>query len=504
MMFIPRIKTISNGQYVPFGRTEYAEYATDTMDTVFKLYNENFTVTVNGEDCPVMECRVSAIPFNRPWPGKQRQYEQSESAGYISFYADEAVTLKVKSEKSYSDVKIRPLSKGVETKVVDDEICFTLTEFGSYVLELDGTHNVLHIFYNRIKEYENHEKATHYFGPGIHFPRIINLKDNDTVYIDKEALVFGSIFSEGAKNVRIFGGGILDNSCEERLTESCYADFTKGTFRLYNCENIDVSDIIFVNSSTWVMSMFHCRNITIDNVKIVGHWRYNTDGIDIVNSSDIIVKNSFIRSFDDTISIKAIYDYDKPVENILIDNCVMWCGWSKNCEVGIETCGKEYRNILFKNCDLIHNSYSAISISNGGHARIHDICFENLNIELQNDTALQELQTADSQKYTGHSGHMQTKFVACSNWQYSMRRRNDNLERSCCESVGNTHDIFFKNIRIIAESLDYKPEIQIESVNEMIKCTNFSFENIFINGIKQNNFDNFNTRFINAQNINIK
>ena len=106
-----------------------------------------------------------------------------------------------------------------------------------------------------------------------------------------------------------FGGGVLDNSCEERITEQCYENHTKGNFRLYNCENIEVSDVIFTNSSTWVMSMFNCKNVHIDNVKIVGQWRYNTDGIDIVNSENVFIENSFIRSFDDTITIKAIYDY---------------------------------------------------------------------------------------------------------------------------------------------------------------------------------------------------
>ena len=108
----------------------------------------------------------------------------------------------------------------------------------------------------------------------------------------------------------------MDNSCEERLTENCYEDFTKGTFRIYECNHIDVSDIILTNSSTWAMSMFYCSHINVDNVKIVGHWRYNTDGIDIVNSDHVSIKNCFVRSFDDTISIKAIYNYQKPIEHM--------------------------------------------------------------------------------------------------------------------------------------------------------------------------------------------
>ena len=504
MLIIPKIKTVSDGYFVAFGRTEFAEYASDTESTVFKLFNDNYEVSINGETCSVMECRVSAFPFNRPWPGKQRPFSQSESAGYISFYADESVNLKVKSKRTFKNIKIRPLSKNVEPEITEDGIVFELTEYGGYVLELDGTHNALHIFFNPIKEYPDKEKATYYFGPGIHFPLLISLKDNDTVYIDKEAIVFGSIFSKGAKNVKIFGGGVLDNSCEERLTENCYEDHTKGTFRIYNCENIDVSDIIFVNSSTWIISMFYCKNINFDNIKVVGHWRYNTDGIDIVNSSDVTVKNSFLRSFDDTVSIKAIYDYQKTIENITVENCVLWCGWSKNCEVGIEAAGKEYRNIRFMNCNLIHNSLTALSVSNGGCADMHDIYFENLNIEFQNDMMMQEIQYSDNQKYTGYDKHMKTKLVACSNSQYSIRQKCSTLERKRCERIGSIYNIFFKNIKILTEHIDYKPQILIQSVDKDAPCAGFYFENIFFDGKKQDDFTAFSTKFENAERISIK
>ena len=365
MIKIPKVVNVCDDKYVCWGKTEFSNYAKDSDEVVFKLLNTDFEVKINEIPCEVRECRVSAIPFNRPWPGKQRPYNQSESAGFISFSADEKVEIRVKRKQPFEKAFVRPLSKNVDVNIVNDEAVFILSEHGQYVLEFGNTHNALHIFFNKVKEYPKAKDATVYFGSGIHFPGVITLRDNDTVYIDEEAVVFGSIYSPGAKNVKIFGGGVLDNSTEERITEHCYENHTKGTFRIYNCENIDVSDIILTNSSTWAMSMFDCKNIHVDNVKIVGHWRYNTDGIDIVNSESVLIENSFIRSFDDTLSIKAIYNHPKPMQNLTIDNCVMWCGWGKNCEVGIETDGVEYKNIVFKNCDLVHNSVGAMCISNG-------------------------------------------------------------------------------------------------------------------------------------------
>ena len=62
------------------------------------------------------------------------------------------------------------------------------------MLEPESEHNALHIFFEEEKKYPDAKDATYYFGPGVHFPGVINLKDNDSVYIDKEAIVFGSLY----------------------------------------------------------------------------------------------------------------------------------------------------------------------------------------------------------------------------------------------------------------------------------------------------------------------
>lgn len=504
MIRIPKVKNTNDGLYVCWGRTEFGDFAKDTDEVIYKLLNTDFEVEINGNKCEVRECRVSALPFNRPWPGTQRPINQSESAGFVSFSADEEVEIKVKRKKNFNNALIRPLSKNVSVDVKNGEAIFKLKNPGNYVLEFGDTHNVLHIFYNGIKEYPDAKKATMYFGPGMHFPGVIYLRDNDTVYIDENAVVFGSIYTEGAKNVKIYGGGVIDNSSEERLTENGYENHTKGTFRIYNSEDISVSDIIFTNSSTWVMSMFNCKNITINNVKIVGHWRYNTDGIDIVNSKNVLIENSFIRSFDDTISIKAIYEHPDPVENITVDNCVMWCGWGKNCEIGIETAGIEYKNITFKNCDLVHNMVAAFAISNGNHADMHDICFENINVELQYEMTAQ-LQTEDGKAYTPANKTTVPLLVKNTNEQYSIRQKSPcGIVRKKSDKFGNIHDVVYRNINIITEDKSINPGVIIESFDTETKFNNFVFENIYVDGEKQTDFDGFYTRFANAENIVIK
>lgn len=505
MIKIPKVVNVCDDKYVCWGKTEFSNYAKDSDEVVFKLLNTDFEVKINEIPCEVRECRVSAIPFNRPWPGKQRPYNQSESAGFISFSADEKVEIRVKRKQPFEKAFVRPLSKNVAVNIVNDEAVFILSEHGQYVLEFGNTHNALHIFFNKVKEYPKAKDATVYFGSGIHFPGVITLRDNDTVYIDEEAVVFGSIYSPGAKNVKIFGGGVLDNSTEERITEHCYENHTKGTFRIYNCENIDVSDIILTNSSTWALSMFDCKNIHIDNVKIVGHWKYNTDGIDVVNSENVLIENCFIRSFDDTISIKAIYNHPKPMQNLTIDNCVMWCGWGKNCEVGIETDGVEYKNIVFKNCDLIHNSVGAMCISNGNQADIHDIIFENMNVEFQSDTMCEVLQREDNQKYESGNRCMPPCVIRNSLTQYPIRKKSkDGIVRKFSEKLGDVHDVTYRNINIYTDKDDLKPIILMETPSCERIIRNIKLEYIYINGKKAENFDDFEIQFKNVERVNIE
>ncbi len=499
MLQIPKICfTDPDGFFVSLGKNEYGSYAPDTDEVAFKAINGDYEVTLNRLPCEVRDCRVSAYPFNRPWPGKQRPFSQSEAAGYISFCADEAVTVRVKSKRSFKNALVRPLSRGITPVRDGDGITFTLAEQGSYVLELDGSHNALHIFFNEIKEYPDAKNATYYFGAGMHFPGNINLRDNDTVFVDPEAVVFGSLCSNGAKNVRVFGGGVIDGCFEERITENCYENHTKGNARLYNCENVSIEKVILTNSASWCLALFNCKNVNIDGVKIVGQWRYNTDGIDIVNSSDVTVKNCFVRSFDDTVTIKGIYDFDGAIENITVEDCVLWCGWGNTCEIGIETAAREYKNITFKNCDVIHTSGPAMSVLGGNQADIRDVLYENINVEFSSDLEAPIVQTREDQNYDPSGKKVKHRLLQIDNSQYGIRQKNpDAVIRKKAERFGTVNGVRFENIRVITDSADIRPNIKVVCNGERGNISEISLTGLYLNGERQDNLQNFEVSYDN-------
>ena len=366
-------------------------------------FSPDYRVYVNGTEVPVYMCRISAYPFNTPWPGHQRDLKQSTPVSYVNLVSDEAIEVAVEplSKTAYQRIMLKPYAKGVETTVKDGKICFTLKENGGYVLELDNYFGLLYIFNNKPVLCEDPSQVTYYFGPGIHFTDKITLRSNESIYVDKDALVYGCIFAENAENIHIYGNGIFDDSTEERVSEHCYKPYCNGNLKFYDCKNIRVEGVGFTNSAIWCVNLFHCSDVVLDGVNVFGQWRYNTDGIDVVNCYDITIRNCFVHSFDDSITIKGIREYAfEDNRDMLIENCVVWCDWGRTLEIGLETECREYSNIIFRNCHVLRGGCVACDIQNGNRAEVHHITFENISLELESFYTPMQLQRNDEQTYS--------------------------------------------------------------------------------------------------------
>ncbi len=365
-----------------------------------ELLSEDYKVFVNGIEVPVYTCRISKYPFNG-WGGRhQRDICQSEEASYVNLVSDEEIKVEVVASNQYKRVMVKPYSKGIRTEEKEGKICFTLKENGKYVLELDSYHHCLYIFNGKPIVCENKEDVTYYFGPGIYFAGKIKMKSGEKMYIDKDALVYGCVYADNAENIEIFGNGILDDGSEERVSIQCYEDYTNGNVKFYDCKNLKIRGVGMKNSAIWCVNLFHCFDVEIDGISVFGQWRYNTDGIDIVNCQRIEIKNSFVHSFDDTITVKGIDRYrDTDNKHIHIENCVLWCDWGRTCEIGLETSCNEYSDISFRNCDILRAGTVACDIQNGDYAEVHDILFEDIRVEYNSFDTEEIMQTSEDMKY---------------------------------------------------------------------------------------------------------
>ncbi len=480
-----------------------------------------FTAKIGG--FPAVPCfaRVSGMSFNRWWPGHQRDMEQSEEAAFLSFSMTDAAAIELTMQKDFQEVVIRPLSEAVDARIEGRVIRFDVTQPGQYSVEVDGIHNPIYIFADPETDFgvTPQDKNVIYFGPGVHRIGLLDMKDGQTLYIDRDAVVYGAVRAINAENIRIVGNGILDNSVVERTNETLLVahDVTrrnpegdsfhvmlkgrevvapriKGSsilreteafkdylselnmldspIQLYGCKNVELNGFILRDSAGFSVTAANCERVICDNLKLVGMWRYNSDGIDLFNSRDCVIRNCFLRNFDDCIVLKGIPGWDeKNIQNILVENCVLWNDWGRALEIGAETCADEISDIVFRDCDVIHVAHIAMDIQCCDRAWVHDVLYENIRVEFSKYDPLPKLQQSDSHVYKEQNGEATLMECAFGSTFYS----NDRVK-------GKISNITYRNIRVYADREDFSPKINMRNYDDEHTVGDIRYEGIYING----------------------
>ncbi len=475
----------------------------------------NYSVKVNGEEIALNSARVSTVPFNRRWPGHQRQIEQTELINFASFECEGETVLEITPKGDFDDFVIRPQSLNFKAeKTADGTIKIIMTKPAYFVVEPFGRQNALHIFADPIYKYTTKENEdVIYFGAGVHDAGTIELKSNQTLFIDEGALVYGSVHAEDAENIRIIGRGILDNSKnKEKIlfdvnavgnTMDVRNSVRTHTIKLDYCTNIEIDGITMRDSLVYNIKPSGCKNINIKNIKIIGCWRFNSDGIDMHNCEDVHISDCFIRTFDDSICVKGfdfysaediakatweathhngkVYDTFK---NVLVERCVIWNDWGKCLEIGAETKAEEMCNIHFKDCDVIHSSIAVLTCSNGDYAHIHDVIYENINIEYEENVLQPAIQSSDSDKYVSQDPDYSPIMLLVG--VYFFEEYSRGVVRR-----GTVNDITFKNINLYARQ---KPAIEFVGYDAEHKCKNIVIDGLYQNGQKITDLSQMNCK----------
>jgi hypothetical protein len=356
--------------------------------------SNDFELRVGSQKVPVYPCRVSAMPFNQVWPGYQRPKDQTEIASFASWDMTGPVEVEVTSRRPVESVAIHPMARGIQAKVDGRRITFRLKGPQQITVEVNGWHKALHLFASAPQTAVPNPQDSHvrYFGPGVHRPGKIRLESNQTVYLAGGAVVYGAIEADGASNIRILGHGILDTSTLER-------EQAAGSIRLVHCKNVTIDGVILRDPSMWCLSTFFCSDVNISDVKLIGLWRYNSDGIDICNSQDVTIRGCFIRSFDDSIVVKGVSQGKDPVRKLLVEGCVIWNDWGRALEIGAETAAPEMADLVFRDCDIIRTAEIAMDIQHGDRAAIRDVLFDNIRLEIDDVNWKPQIQNSRDDKF---------------------------------------------------------------------------------------------------------
>ncbi len=352
-------------------------------------------VTFDSHPVKVEEMTVSAIPFNRFWPGHQRPKDQTKTAYFASFDTDRGGLLQVDDEK----------------RIISGP--------GKHTFMVQGGRTELHVFADPPWSHERVPDEI-YFGPGEHFPGLILPKDGQTVVLDKGAVVHGTIFIYRKRGVRITGRGILDLSDLARADKGSKvyayveslglppnelgenesdAGMSCTAIVAYGARDLRIEGITIRDSPRWtVMIRNGSRGVAIDNVKILGSWRYNSDGIDMCSSSEINVRNCFVRTYDDAFVVRAPFLTGErdDCRDILVEDSVTWNDWG--CTMGVAQqrlpcaiSGVTFRRIR---AERVSSLVATVHVTMGStNSVINDVLFEDIeafNVPGRLEAALQK------------------------------------------------------------------------------------------------------------------
>ena len=122
----------------------------------------------------------------------------------------------------------------------------------------------------------------------------------------------------------------------------------------YKCKSVLIEGVTIKNSPMWHIHPVLSTNVTVRNVRVIGHGP-NNDGCNPESCKDVLIEGCYFDTGDDCIAIKAGRNKDgrrvnTPSENIIIRNCQMKDGHG-GVVIGSETSGGT-RNVFAENCTM--------------------------------------------------------------------------------------------------------------------------------------------------------
>lgn len=378
---------------------------------------------------------------------------RAPKADFVNFNFEGSIELRVTSTQAIQSVVIRPLDARVHYKIKGNEIRFTLSKPGQYSVEInnDLTRPLL-VFANapETNAPKPGDANVKYFEAGkIHEVGFIELRAEETVYIEGGAIVRGCIYTDGASNSKVLGRGILDGM-----------RYKKGETRmieLNRVSNVLIEGIVITDSKHWTMPIFKSKNVRINNVKIINGNDWD-DGVDIVGSQHITLQNSFIRTKDDCVAIKSGVSYftrfknEENVKHITVENCVLWnAEWGNAVEIGYELRCDTVSDVTFRNLDIIHvqgpNDYheGCFTIHNGDRAVVSNVLYQNIRVENPNGFLL--IFKIDKTQYTKDAQRGKIENIRFENISVNMPTPALPSVLHGFDETYNINGVSFKNLR---------------------------------------------------------
>lgn len=198
---------------------------------------------------------------------------------------------------------------------------------------------------------------------------------------------------EGTKNIKITGHGTISMT-----KKPCQDAIHCCPIGLYRVCDFEISGIHIRDYHSYAIAIYTCRRGLVSGIKISDYLCWNTDGISIMNSSELHFTGCDINSGDDSLYLCSSYmderahqdgawwstDDPEPCENIEIDHCDLVSRGCKGFAMILWGMGyPDKERIEIRNVYIHDNHIASIGIwhSERHNPPVTEIRFENNDIE---------------------------------------------------------------------------------------------------------------------------
>jgi glycosyl hydrolase family 28 len=263
-----------------------------------------------------------------------------------------------------------------------------------------------------------------YVPPGEYVSGPFWLKDNVELRLEAGAVIRLShnradwppgavalVNARGARNIAITGRGLLDGAAqwayepvkradveiavEQELARQAgvemkryyrTGDVQKYLVVLQESQDVRIEGVTIRNAPLWNVRLQDCDRVWVRGIHLYSDLErgVNSDGIDVVSSSNVTISDSTIITADDAIVLKtdALGDRSgrpvRPVENVLVTNCILGSS-STAMMIGTET-HADIRHVVFSNI-VVRDSNKVFGINVQDGATVSDVRVQNVTFE---------------------------------------------------------------------------------------------------------------------------
>ncbi|WP_419884527.1 glycosyl hydrolase family 28 protein [Paenibacillus sp. B-A-8] len=325
--------------------------------------------------------------------------------------------------------------------------------------------------------YSSEKPNVLFFSPGMHYieETVLPIPSGTTIYLAGGSALVGSLVCESVHDITIRGRGMIYLADFHR-----YSAF-RGV-RIVFSQSIKVEGITVIDPPHYSIFIGKSDGIEIDNIKAFST-RGWSDGIDIMSSSDVAIRDVFMRNSDDCIAIYGSrWDFYGDTRNISVRDSILWADVAHPLMIGTHgdhgQNGDVIENIIFTNIDILNhhepqeNYWGALAINAGDRNTVCNVIYDNIRVERIEQGQLFDVRVVYNKDYNPEPG-TSIRNITFRNISYSGKANPSRIygfdEKRAVEGVT------FINLRVNDELLN-APRLELIEINHFAKNIVFVIE----------------------------